>query len=85
MKTSTDSASDVEVWLESLDPAAVKWRDADHFRRILAAREAVEAAESDLRDAVVEARAAGDPWSMIGFALGTSKQAAHERFGPSTR
>jgi len=52
-----------------------------HFRRILAARQAVSDAEQELRDAVQAARDAGDSWTIIGAALDTTRQAAFQRFG----
>jgi dihydroxyacetone kinase len=66
--------------LEVLNPATTTARDATHFRAIISASEAVEAAESELRAAVREAREAGDSWSVVGAALGISKQAAQQRF-----
>ncbi|WP_337459774.1 hypothetical protein, partial [Serinicoccus profundi] len=56
-------------------------RDAVHFRRILAARKSMADAEQELRDAVKDAREAGDSWTMIGAALDTTRQAAYQRFG----
>lgn len=55
-------------------------RDASHFRRIIEARRGLEAADRELRDAVGAARAAGDSWTVIGAAMGTTKQAAFQRF-----
>lgn len=66
--------------LDLLDPATTTARDATHFRQIIAASEAVDAAESELRAAVRAAREAGDSWTVIGAALGVSKQAAQQRF-----
>lgn len=67
--------------LDQLDPARHPARDAAHFRRIIAARENLAAAEQELREAVRAARDAGDSWRMIGAALDTSRQAAQQRFG----
>ena len=67
-----------ETGLDSVAPENL--RDATHFRRIIEARKGVESAEAELRDAVAAARAAGDSWTVIGAALGTSKQAAFQRF-----
>lgn len=69
--------------LDRLDPATRPGRDAVHFRAIIAAAEAVDAAEAGLRDAVASARAAGDSWTVIGAALGVSRQAAQQRFSRS--
>lgn len=67
--------------LEDLDPAATPAQDATHFRKIRAARADLEQAKADLREAVDQARAAGDSWTIIGAALETSCQAAYLRFG----
>lgn len=67
--------------LDHLDVASHPARDAAHFRRILAARENLAAAERELRDAVHAARKAGDSWTIIGAALDTTRQAAQQRFG----
>lgn len=75
-----EDAEATEKWLDSLDPTQLDFRDASHVRAIIAANEALAAAEESLRKAVAEARAAGESWTVIGAALGTSKQAAHERF-----
>lgn len=64
--------------LDSVAPEAL--RDASHFRRIIEAKKAVEAADRELHAAVAAARAAGDSWTIVGGALGTTKQAAFQRF-----
>lgn len=68
-----------ETGLDAVAPESL--RDASHFRRIIEARKGLDAAEQELRDAVAAARAAGDSWTVIGAALGTTKQAASQRFG----
>ena len=75
-----EDAEPTEKWLDSLDPAQFDFRDASHVHAIIVAAEGLDAAEENLRKAVAGARAAGDSWTVIGAALGTSKQAAHERF-----
>lgn len=67
--------------LEALNRTSHPVRDAAGFRTIRAAMADVRAAENALREAVRAARAEGDSWTVIGAALGTSRQAAHERFG----
>ena len=71
--------------LDGLDVAAHPARDAAHFRRILAARRHLAAAEQELHDAVRAARAAGDSWTIIGAALDTTRQAAQQGFGEGSR
>lgn len=78
--TAAEEADATEKWLDGLDPTQLDFRDASHVRAIIAAAEALTAAEENLRKAVAEARAVGNSWTVIGAALGTSKQAAHERF-----
>lgn len=68
-----------DTGLDAVAPESL--RDASHFRRIIEARKGLAAAEQELRDAVADARAAGDSWTVIGAALGTTKQAASQRFG----
>ena len=78
------AAVDDETGLDRLDPNSDEGaRDATHFRRIIAARRGLVAAERELRDAVQAARDAGDSWTVIGAALEVSKQAAQQKFGRS--
>jgi len=67
--------------LEHLDPAVTPAQDATHFRNIRAARAKLAQAEANLREAIQQAREAGDSWTVIGVALETTRQAAYERFG----
>ena len=67
--------------LDQLDPSTHPARDAASFRRIIAARHQLAAAEQELRDAVHASREAGDSWTVIGAALDISRQAAQQRFG----
>lgn len=75
---------DIDAEVAALDgvvPATHAARDASHFRQIIAANEALAEAEEGLRRAVADARAAGDSWTIIGAALGITRQAAQQRFG----
>lgn len=72
---------DEDDWLDSLDPADLDLRDAVHFRRIIAARKAIEDAEAELRAAVAAARQAGDSWTIVGAALNLTARSAYDRFG----
>jgi hypothetical protein len=71
--------SGLEEWLDSID--VDEMRDPAELRRIGAALTAVEAANSELVEAVRAARDAGESWSHIGLILKTSKQGAAQRFG----
>lgn len=77
---SIKTAHDV-TGLDQLHPGMRPARDAVLFRRILAARQGIAAAEQELRDAVKAARDAGDSWTVIASALDTTRQAAQQRFG----
>jgi hypothetical protein len=48
---------------------------------VATARRTVDVAQEQLRDAVDRARAAGHTWQEIGEVLGTTRQAAFQRFG----
>jgi hypothetical protein len=48
---------------------------------VAAARDLASAANAALHDAIDRARAAGCSWRDIGEVLGTSRQAAFQRFG----
>lgn len=67
--------------LDVLTPETHSARDATHFRRIIAARKALTDAEADLVAAVEAARGAGDSWTVIGAALGMTRQGAFRKFG----
>ena len=71
-------------WVESLDVEDLDWADAAPLRGVVRALEGVAEAEHRLADAVDSARARKIPWSAIGMALGTSGEAARQRFGAST-
>jgi hypothetical protein len=75
---------DIEAFLEAVEPDPADARDASYMRRIIAASEALAVAEAELRAAVAAARENGDTWDAIGVALGTSRQAAYQRFGKAT-
>jgi hypothetical protein len=71
-------------WVESLHAAELDWADAAPLRAVVRALEGVAEAEQGLAAAVESARASKIPWSAIGMALGTSGEAARQRFGAST-
>jgi hypothetical protein len=60
------------------DPAGA--RNGVNFRRVRAARWAADDAVDRLRAAVCTARDAGDSWTIIGAALGTTPQKAKDLF-----
>jgi hypothetical protein len=70
-----------ETGLDDLDLKPGDLRDASHLREIIAAVEQTRVADAELRRAVHAAREAGDSWTVIGMALGVTRQAAQKRFG----
>lgn len=54
---------------------------AEDLGRLVAARQALERAQAEVRDAVGAARSAGRSWAEVGDALGVTRQAAFKRFG----
>lgn len=76
----TDTKRRSDDGLDTISPATHPARDAQHFRRIIAARAGIADAEAELRAAVAAAREAGDSWAVIGAALDTTRQAAFQRF-----
>jgi hypothetical protein len=69
-----------DTGLEDLDLKPGDLRDASRVREIIAAVEQTRVAEAELRRAVHAAREAGDSWTVIGMALGVTRQAAQKRF-----
>lgn len=72
-----------EQLADELAPSAKEVDHTDDLRAVAAASEAVHADEARLREAVEIARAHGRSWNHIAVALGVSRQAARQRFGPS--
>lgn len=77
------AAKDAEHWLDTLDPSAIASPDADasRLRGIADAMREIASGETHLAEAVLEARRFGHTWTQIATMLGTSRQAAQERFG----
>lgn len=63
------------------DGTEVEVVDAAPLRRVLAAARARQQAEQEVLDAVRAARQASLPWLLIGSYLGTSGEAARQRYG----
>jgi hypothetical protein len=79
--TKVKQDNDLENFLDAVEVDPADARDASNIRRIIAANEALRAAQVELNEAVMAARLAGDTWDAIGTALGTSRQGAYQRFG----
>ncbi len=78
------AATEVEAWLETLDPVDHPAEDTSDLRAIAVAVTDIAEGERRLRSAVATARANGRSWGRISMALGVTRQAARERFGERT-
>ena len=76
-----DHADQLAHRFEAYEPAQGDERPVEEY---LLHRAALARARSERQvlDAVSAARAAGIPWARIGRLLGTSAQAAQQRYGP---
>lgn len=74
------AAAEAAAWLDQLDPATTPAEDIDDLRAIAEAVTDVAEAQARLEAAVKAARDRGRSWGRIGIALGTSRQAARERY-----
>lgn len=72
--------TDIDSWLDGIDPTTAPGRDGRHLRAIGDALTALENADAELQGAIQDARSAGDSWEAIGAVLGTSRQAAHRKY-----
>lgn len=79
------AAAAVEEWLDNLDPATLRVEEISDLRTVARAVNNVAAAQGELEEAVKAARANGRSWGRISMALGTSRQAARERFDEPSR
>ena len=70
---------------EEHEPGAGDVRDARALRDIAAAFARVATGERDLASSVSVARAEGHSWAAIGAMLGTSGEAARQRYGGTAR
>ena len=81
----SDPADSVAVWVRGaarrLEEELARSGSSSPLDAMAAARELSAAADAALRAAVDRARAAGHSWSRIGDVLGTTRQAAFQRFG----
>jgi hypothetical protein len=76
-----DHADELARQFETYEPAAEDERDAEVFATLRDAVVSRSDAERSIRTAVCEARAHGYSWAFIGSMLGTSGEAARQRYG----
>lgn len=75
-----DHADDLAKRFEDYEPNAGDERDPASLKHLREAVLARSDAERSIRDAVAEARADGQSWAAIGSMLGTSGEAARQRY-----
>jgi hypothetical protein len=75
------SADKLAARFENYDPPDGAGRDAAPLRELRKASETYALAHRALIDAVSVARAAGHSWTSIGAMVGTSGEAARQRYG----
>jgi hypothetical protein len=71
----------VEQVVDAADRFGLAWTDPDPLTAVASARDLAAAVDGALRAAVTRARQSGRTWQTIGDLLGTSRQAAFQRFG----
>jgi hypothetical protein len=76
-----DHAEELAARFEAYEPAEGDERDPKVYEALRAAVAARSAAERSIRDAVEQARAHGYSWALVGRILGTSGEAARQRYG----
>ena len=74
-------ADDLAKRFEDYEPRAEDERDPDAVNALRQAVTARSDAERSIRDAVGQARQAGVSWALIGSLIGTSGEAARQRYG----
>lgn len=75
-----DHADELAQRFENYEPNADDERDPESLKHLRDAVLARSDAERSIRDAVAVARADGQSWSAIGSMLGTSGEAARQRY-----
>lgn len=81
MQDILNHADELARRFEGYEPAAVDERDAQVFAALRDAAVSRSDAERSIRSAVDDARLHGYSWAFIGSLLGTSGEAARQRYG----
>ncbi len=79
-----DHADELAKRFEDYEPDPNDERDPKAYASLRAAVLSRSAAEKDVFESVQAARAAGYSWSLIGSLLGTSGEAARQRYGQAS-
>lgn len=81
IKDILDHADELAQRFEDYEPDPNDERDPKAYAALRAAVISRSVAEKDIYKSVQAARAAGYSWSLIGLLLGTSGEAARQRYG----
>lgn len=76
-----DQAEQLAARFESHDPDGKEIKDATELRAVRVAAHTRAKSEAALADAVFLARGQGHSWAAVGAMLGTSGEAARQRYG----
>jgi hypothetical protein len=76
-----DHADELAERFESYEPSAGDERDPDVFSELRRAVFSRSEAERSIKEAVDHARERGYSWAFIGSLMGTSGEAARQRYG----
>jgi hypothetical protein len=80
-----DHADELARRFEDYEPNVRDERDLEVFATLRRSVVARSEAERSIRDAVVQARKRGYSWRMIGSLIGTSGEAARQRYGAGVK
>lgn len=80
-----DHAEELAKRFEDYEPSAQDEHDPEAFAALRRSVLARSEAERSLRDAVAQARRHGYSWRTIGSLIGTSGEAARQRYGASAK
>ena len=78
-------AEELAKRFESYEPKPDDRRDASHIHALREAAQALGDAEQRISSAVADAREGGYSWALIGAQLGTSGEAARQKYGRAVR
>lgn len=76
-----DHADDMSAAFDDYEPDPATLRDPAPMLRARSAVQARARAEADVATAVIDMRSSGYSWAAIGMVLGTSGEAARQRYG----
>jgi hypothetical protein len=85
LKEILEQADELQQRFERHEPDSAEIKDAAALRALRQAALKRVHAEAELADAVALARAEGHSWQSIGAMLGTSGEAARQRYGQPAR